>query len=269
MCIDEHNHSNIIRVNEISTFPSCIEEMVFEKRSLLRDYLNKVSAYYSLDYRIKCAIDWHTVIADASIYELNESIKEAIKEMHLEGFHNTRVLHKESILTGGLKLLDSEDYLADLKMTLSELGVTIPVQLGVCKELNDYLCNKYGMRTGLLALFAPFNRRDEYAKFFRNIGGEICEFGLPSKFPEVYRLLANNGYPVTVRVVFPFESVTKFEKDKIVLEIIRHYAAKMLFCYYYPVAIETIVIKPIGPEGILEIIDYSDGIDANRIRYCT
>lgn len=259
MYFHKTNYSNIIRVDEVNTFPSNIEEIVLEKLPSLRNCLDRISEDYNPNTRIKCAFDWRTVINDTSINELNEKIKEVLKETYFEGFHNTRVLHKDSIVTKGLRLLLSDDYFTDLSATLSELGIPYHVQLDVCKELKNYLSNEHGYRTGLLALFSPFSRREEYKKFVRNIGGEICEFALKNKFPRVYSSLTNNGYPITVRVAFSFKSVSKFEKDKIILEIIRHYIAKMLYRYYYPVAVDTIVVEPISPLGIIEILDYMDG----------
>jgi hypothetical protein len=113
-------------------------------------------------------------------------------------------------------------------------------------------------RADTVSFFAPYSLNQHYQKFTKNIGGEICEFGLRNAFPNVYDKLTSNGYPVTVRFAYKFSDVADFRKDNIALEFIRYYASKLFIGHEYTITFDAVLTKSVEPYYILEIIDYID-----------
>jgi len=50
----------------------------------------------------------------------------------------------------------------------------------------------------------------------------------------------------------------EWQKIYIIIEIIRHFAAILVFNYDYRIAISTALVEPVSPETIIEIIDFVD-----------
>ena len=76
--------------------------------------------------------------------------------------------------------------MALIRSSMTDLDIDEPIQNAICNKLNEYLNNSRGKRTGILSFFAPYCLRNDYWKFTKNIGGEICDFGLSDSFPDVY-----------------------------------------------------------------------------------
>lgn len=247
---------NIICIDRPITFPKKISEIIVDKKSLFDSYFEKIEE--PTDQKIRCALESHHLHTDNQLYELNNQVQGILEDYMFEGFHNTRVMKKSDIKEKGLLLLTPELYFKQMRYTMAELGIDQSEQLKVCGKLKTYLEDGQGSRVGILSFFSDISLSQDYGKFTKNIGGEICEFALSENHNNVYEKFITNGYPVTVRFAYFFSDIVDYKKDIIAFEFIRHFAANLILGYEYPINFDAVLTKAVTASNIIEIIDFVD-----------
>lgn len=246
----------IIRVDDDTTFPSSIQAIIKERLPILTQQLNKTKKLSENEMR--SALQQLFTYSNNVIAVLTEQIKDILEDCFFEGYHNTRTLTRNELYNTGLRLLTPESYVQYMKNIFSSFGIAASEQAAAFNIITEYLDNEHGNRTNQICFFTPYSLCQEHSKFAKNIGGEICEFGLKNNLPHVYKLLTLHGFPVTVKFGFKFQSIVAWQKNCITIEIIRHFIAKLVFNYNYRIIISTALVEPIKPDDIIEILDFVD-----------
>lgn len=245
-----------ICVDDPSSYPPLIKTAITKNLPSLKKYFLKTK--YTTDIEVCCALEINNIWKDEKLEALLIETKDCLNNRFFEGFHNTRVLSKEELLNTGLQVLTAEPYLYRIRRVFTQLGIDKIEQDKACAKLSEYLYDKHGRRTNTLSFYAPYSLSQDYWKFTENIGGEICKFGLSDNYPDVYAKLTSNGYPITVKILFPFLDVVDYHKDRIAFEFIRHYAAKLIPKYDYRIVFDGALDKTIQPSQIIDIFDFID-----------
>lgn len=174
-------------------------------------------------------------------------------------YHATKVIDPDSIKKTGLLTNDWNRYCENMIQTFQYLNVReeqIREAMGILqKEYKDkyLLCNpQVCMFTIIDELQSTTNGFEMYSEC---IGGELATV-LRYKMPTVFNLLKEHGQTIVVKCAVPFKNITSARKDIIIIKVIRHYIAKQLWGYYYPIQLSCETEKDIQPNNILDVIHY-------------
>lgn len=253
----------IVLVDDPATYSKALETYAINAlpqiASCIEDYRqNKPYADdCDIDKLLRCVIE-PRLQYDSRFESLFGNILEELDQAWVEGFHNTRLLRRNDLDNAGLRLLEAETFLPWIQEILTELDVSSAVQKCIILKLEQYINGICGERSKMLSFFTPYCISQAYGKYALNIGGEICDRALEHEFPEVLDKLRHHGYPVTVKIRFPYLKVGNWMKDIHTCEFIRYYVAKHLFSYNYSVRFDGALTSAVPAKDILQIVDFID-----------
>ena len=175
-------------------------------------------------------------------------------------YHATRVSSENAILLNGLRT-GMQFYLETLRTFLRAEGVSSQnAELAVDAIRQEYQ-RKYRDNSHQLCFFtslASFHNDDGiagYDQFCETVGGELANWALESKYPDILKILQTKGVPVVVEFSSPFSLVADYHKDNLIFPFVAHVAAQELWGINYVIKADSSLICEIPPDRILRLID--------------
>lgn len=174
-------------------------------------------------------------------------------------FHATRVGSFDTIKSEGL-VSDIEKYKCYLHdFLLTEKVAADRTQLAIKCIANEYN-RKYGNNPHQICFFTNYcslHDNDGYAaydQFYETVGGELANWALEEKMPDVLSILRKKGHPAIVKFMIPFEKVAEYHQDCLIYPFVLAVAAEELWNYKYIIEADSSLIGDVPPTSILEII---------------
>lgn len=245
-----------ICVDNPATFPKLVEKEIANKQSTINTYLHQFNKHSNEE--ILRAFERSDFYYNEELEILLQQVKTILEDWLFEGFHNTRVLKKCDLIETGLQLLFPESYLSSMHSSLNQLGIDEFKISKACSLIEQYLDNNQEGRVENLSIFAPYSLNQRYWMYAKSIGGEVCENAISDYCSDVYSKLCSNGFPVTVKFVYPFRDIEDCRKETIALEFIKYYVARLFLNCNYAIEFDAILIKPVKSQDIIELIDFID-----------
>lgn len=240
----------LIVVDDVSTYPEEFSDLVSKYSDRLATCFEGCDIQESSD--IRCAFDPHAFFNDPTMTAFQREAEEVLKHRYICVYHNTRLVDPSSVIQNGLFVLEPERYVADLKATLSN-GPFREQATTLVDAVLPFIQNERGVRTGLLAFYAPYAEFEEYSKFSVNVGGEIAEYAFYNN-EEVLSFLSQIGEPVTVEFAVAFSDISDYRQDVVLCELVRKYYTNIELKFEYQIRLEATTQKNIPPEDILRIM---------------
>lgn len=172
-------------------------------------------------------------------------------------FHSTKVYDKNLILDNGLKINEWNTYSKTMSDTFFKLKIDKETQTEALK----YIKNEYDrkIRNPEICFFSGLNLiSNDYAAGYENwcesMGGELANWALEEKMPDVYKLLKSNGEAYYVKFKLKFDKFYIYCKDSILKELLVKVISKEFWNKEYEVRFDGKTLYDIPKENILQLI---------------
>ena len=172
-------------------------------------------------------------------------------------FHSTKVYDKNLILDNGLKINEWNTYSKTMSDTFFKLKIDKETQTEALK----YIKNEYDrkIRNPEICFFSGLNLiNNDYAAGYENwcesMGGELANWALEEKMPDVYKLLKSNGEAYYVKFKLKFDKFYIYCKDSILKELLVKVISKEFWNKEYEVRFDGKTLYDIPKENILPLI---------------
>lgn len=172
-------------------------------------------------------------------------------------FHSTKVYDKNLILDNGLKINEWNTYSKTMSDTFFKLKIDKETQTEALK----YIKNEYDrkIRNPEICFFSGLNLiSNDYAAGYENwcesMGGELANWALEEKMPDVYKLLESNGEAYYVKFKLKFDKFYIYCKDSILKELLVKVISKEFWNKEYEVRFDGKTLYDIPKENILQLI---------------
>ena len=251
----------LIDASKHETFPTELAEIVMAHISSIPDTELKRIKDCQVDNEtdIRCALEKFLGATSSAGYRMyRDELIPAFNHYEIICYHATRVGNLKSILDRGL-LSEWSDYAELLTEFLKQQSVEEQqIQVAVEAIRREYH-RKYSNLPHQICFF--INRSSLYSEdgaaaydqFCETVGGELANWALMDRYPDVLRVLQTKGFPVIVTFKTSFMKVAEYHKDILISPFVYSIAAKHLWKIDYKVQADSSLIGNVLPTDILDV----------------
>lgn len=247
------NMNSIIDSSDYNSFPKEFIKTVIDKINNMPP-VERQKLVISNDINI---IKKYFDINGNNYYWYQNTLIPLINKYNFICFHSTKVYDKNLILDNGLKINEWNTYSKTMSDTFFKLKIDKETQTEALK----YIKNEYDrkIRNPEICFFSGLNLiSNDYAAGYENwcesMGGELANWALEEKMPDVYKLLKSNGEAYYVKFKLKFDKFYIYCKDSILKELLVKVISKEFWNKEYEVRFDGKTLYDIPKENILQLI---------------
>ena len=246
----------MIDFDQIETIPSSIISLLDKNRDLIRDEL-------VLD--TKRAIAGHQweggTVSKDNYNKVFQKITEQLSNKKIIGFHCTKLINPDEIITTGLKRLNSKEYELRMKKFLKEKIKDKKTIREIDKCFAEYNNNgNYKHRENMI--WFVINKslvHDSGCKyFFKYYGGEVIRRAAYSIKDVVFPILIQSGIPTVVAFEFDFKELADYHQDNLIKTLIESKVFEKSYKYYRDMEAEGYIERDINSQEIIQVFYDND-----------
>ncbi len=253
----------LIDATRPETFPLELTEIVMAHLSALPDSTIQNFRAHRIENNtdVLCAIEKYFGPMSSSGYDMyqNELIP-IFAHYDLLCFHVTRLGSTEDILHNGLFIQEKkyEDYLSTF---LRSKGVEeARVELALDAIRKEYARKRRDLPREICFFLNYTSLHEEngaagYDQFYDTVGGELANWALVSRMPDVLSVLQTNGIPVVIKFRIPFSQVSSYHKDSVIYQFVACVIARALWDYNYVIEADGATNVEVPPNDIIEVFN--------------
>lgn len=241
-----------IDIGEFASFPDELIEIVKKNICIFEKYIPSDTTLE--DSIINCLLEPSHLDYDRELKVLFDQIVEELRKHMIIGYHVTRVLSIDEILTNGLLMLEYESYSKRLRDILESNGIDENTIEQSLEKINRMYEGELGERKKRVCFFAPISQLYDgnFDCLGVNCGGEIADRAL-EEIDSVWQVLTSVGTPVCVKFRFRLQDIYEFQFDSNVMSFIKKIVCRVLLNYDYTSYIGQHIKKSIPASDIISV----------------
>lgn len=251
----------LIDASNPETYPPELEKIVLAHIvAIPAEVLNKIKAC-NIDNTtdVRCALEDYLGTNTTVGYQMyrNELIP-AFNRYDILCYHATRIESPASILNNGI-ISDISEYEQLVSVFLKNEGVNENRIQHAMEAIRHEYHRKYQNNPHQICFFinqsSLYNEDGSaaYDQFYETVGGELANWALTEKFPDVLAVMQTKGIPAVVSFRTPFSKVADYHQDTLISPFVYSVAAKKIWNFDYPVEADSSLIGNVPPEDIIDV----------------
>ncbi len=251
----------LIDASNPETYPPEMEKIVLEHIAAIRtDTLNRIrSCHIDNTTDVRCALENYLgTSTNIGFHMYRNELIPAFNRYEILCYHATRIESTVSILNKGI-ISDMEEYERLLAAFLEHEGVEEGRIHVALEAIRHEYYRKYRNNPHQICFFInPSSLYNEdgsaaYDQFYETVGGELANWALAEKCPDVLSVLQKKGVPVVVAFKTPFTKVADYHQDVLISPFVYSVAAKHIWGFDCPVEADSSLIGNVPPEDIIDV----------------
>ena len=251
----------LIDASKPETFPPELTEIVMAHISSIPDAeLQRIRDFrIGNETDVRCALEKYLGTSSSSGYHMyRDELIPLFDRCEIVCYHATRVGSMKSILDQGL-VSSWTDYAELLAAFLRQEGVAEQQIQAAMEAVGHEYHRKYGSQPHQICFYincASLYSEDgtaAYDQFCETVGGELANWALMDRYPDILKVLQTKGVPAIVTFKTPFTKVADYHKDVLISPFVYSIAAKHIWEFDYKVEADSSLIGDVPPTDILDV----------------
>ncbi|WP_456082462.1 hypothetical protein [Mediterraneibacter sp.] len=255
----------LIDVSDANTIPMEVKDKIVSSFSNLTSDIIEMIKKKSIDDEDSMMRTIKKCYGYSKTNRLYLDLENILKKYEIVCFHSTKMLSKNRVREYGLNTNEWNKYRANIIDTYERLGVSRDkidvaitfLQKAYKERYLDIGCLPHLCFYSNLSMLEETDGSVGYNVFCENIGGELALYALKGNYPNLYKLLKDNGESFVVKFKIPYSKISCYRKEDILLHLITYYAGVYFKSKKYNIEFIAETQFDIPQKDILAIIDYN------------